>query len=326
VISSRSHPTLSIVMPSYNQARFLRRAIESVLVHTEVDLELLVFDGGSTDGSVEILESIDDPRLRFVSRRDRGQADAINQGFAMARGEIMAWLNSDDEYVPGALAFVIEHFRNDPDCLALYGDVDMVDESGRVLRRYPTKAWTSERMARKCHISQPSVFVRREVVETAGPLMLQLMLCLDYEYWHRIARDCPWQTVDRVLAHTRIYAETKTSSRRMRGIVEGCCVSRYYHGRLPLRWSVKYMCRRARLQPQRYLLTPAGWVRWLSIPMALSRRCCPDRTRSGWIRRLYEALDEAPRRMWDASVDRTSVPSGRTGLARPRLQVDETRA
>ncbi len=282
-------PTFSIVMPSLNQARFLARAIESVLVHREVDLELIVMDGGSTDGSLEVLRAIGDPRLRFVSRPDRGQADAINRGFARARGEIIAWLNSDDEYVPGALYHVARAFAEDPDCCALYGEVDMVDEDGRVLRRYPTKPWNTARMARKCYISQPSVFIKREVFETCGPLRRQLMLCLDYEYWHRVAANYRWKTLDRVLALSRIYPSTKTASRRMRGIVEGCCVSRHYSGRLPRRWIVKYMCRRARLQPGRYLTTPLGWLRWLAIAVGLPRRLDSAGSR-GWSQRFLREL------------------------------------
>lgn len=296
-------PIFSIIMPSFNQARFLSRAIESVLVHRDVDLELIVMDGGSRDGSLEILEAIDDPRLRFVSRRDRGQADAINRGFARARGEIIAWLNSDDEYMPGALYHVERAFSEDPDCCALYGEVDMISEDGRVLCRYPTKQWNRSRMARKCYISQPSVFIKREVYETCGPLHRNLMLCLDYEYWHRIAELYEWKTLDRVLALTRIYESTKTASRRMRGIVEGCCVSRHYSGCLPWRWVVKYMCRRARLNPRRYLATPAGWLRWLAIPAGLPRRLESSALRRGWSQRFLSTLAaggthaaQAPRR------------------------------
>ncbi len=292
--AQKRQPTFSIVMPSFNQARFLGRAIESVLVHRDVDLELLVLDGGSTDGSLDILRRIADPRLRFVSRRDRGQADAINRGFTQARGEIIAWLNSDDEYVPGALYHVEGAFAADPDCCALYGEVDMVDEEGRVLRRYPTKAWNDTCMARKCHISQPSVFIKREVFETCGPLHLHLMLCLDYEYWHRVAQLYPWKTVDRVLALSRIYARTKTASRRMRGIVEGCCVSKHYSGKLPFRWTIKYMCRRARLQPKWYLGSPAGWLRWLAIAPCLAGRLQQVEAARGWSQRFLQELAVAP--------------------------------
>ncbi|HEB60617.1 MAG TPA: glycosyltransferase, partial [Phycisphaeraceae bacterium] len=279
---------------SLNQARFIRRAIESVLLHHHVELELIVIDGGSTDGTLEILNSIDDPRMSFISGKDRGQADAINLGFSRARGDIVAWLNSDDEYVPGALEHVEKIFREDPDCCALYGQVDMIDEQGKVIRRYPTKPWNPSHMARKCYVSQPSVFIRRDVYETCGPLHTNLMLCLDYEYWHRVAQICHWRTTDRLLALTRIYPSTKTASRRARGIVEGCCVSRFYSGRLPLRWSVKYMFRRARLHPRRYLATPWGFLSWLSIPLFLPARIKPTDQPHGWSQRFLRQLESAP--------------------------------
>ncbi|MCK4871322.1 MAG: glycosyltransferase [Phycisphaerales bacterium] len=286
----KPHPIFSIIMPSLNQRRFIERAIDSVLVHDDVDLELIVMDGGSTDGTLEVLKKVGDPRLRFTSSPDRGQADAINRGFAQARGEVLAWLNSDDEYIPGALSHVADIFQHDPDCFSLYGQVDMVDEFGRVLKRYPTKPWNDKKMARKCYVSQPSVFLRREVVETCGPLLTNLMLCLDYEYWHRVADVYRWRTIDRPLALTRVYSQTKTASRRLRGIVEGCCVSRHYFGQLPLRWSIKYMCRRARLQPKRYFTSPKKLTAWLAIPLVMPRRVSPQAAPRGWTKRFLETL------------------------------------
>jgi hypothetical protein len=215
----------------------------------------------------------------------------------------------------------------------LYGEVDMVSEDGRVLRRYPTKSWNAAQMAQKCYVSQPSVFIKREVYETCGPLYRNLMLCLDYEYWHRVAELYRWKTLDRVLALTRIYPSTKTASRRLRGIVEGCCVSRHYSGRLPLRWVVKYMCRRARLAPRRYVLTPAGWLRWLAIAWGLPRRLQDD-VRRGWTQRfLLELGTQMPtparpqrRRPLPASPVAVSAAREQSPAPEPHVVVDGRRS
>src|SRR5437016_13220935 len=138
-------PLVSIVTPAYNQRRFLRRTIDSVLNQDYPRIEYFVFDGGSTDQSVDILQSYG-ARFFWVSQRDHGQSDAINQGLQRARGDILAYLNSDDILLPGAISKVVEHFRGHPDWDLLYGNAHTIDEDDRVLGEYPTAPSDFERL------------------------------------------------------------------------------------------------------------------------------------------------------------------------------------
>ncbi|MFL5540103.1 MAG: glycosyltransferase family 2 protein, partial [Longimicrobiaceae bacterium] len=164
-------PRVTIVMPSYNQARFLREAIDSVLTQEYPELELLVLDGGSTDGSVAILEEYGE-RLRFWSGRDRGQADAINKGFARASGEIVAWLNSDDRYVGGAIHRAVAELQRQPAAGMLYGNGEIIDEGGTLLGPFlsnqPFDLWTLVYLSD--YIMQPTVFMRADALREVGGL------------------------------------------------------------------------------------------------------------------------------------------------------------
>ena len=126
-------PKISIVTPSLNQAKFLEKTIQSVLAQNYSDLEYIIIDGGSTDGSVEIIKKYQDKIAYWVSEKDRGQSHGINKGFALATGDIFAWLNSDDTYMPGALHTVAEYFSKDSDLDFLYGDVNLINEKSIIL-------------------------------------------------------------------------------------------------------------------------------------------------------------------------------------------------
>ncbi|GAI25881.1 unnamed protein product, partial [marine sediment metagenome] len=128
-------PTVSIVTPSYNQAQFLEATMCSVLGQDYPRIEYTICDGGSTDGSVDIMRRHADRLAWWCSEEDKGQADAINKGFERSHGEILAWLNSDDLYIPGALSFVAEYFAAYPEVDVIYGDIDRIDENGGFLSR-----------------------------------------------------------------------------------------------------------------------------------------------------------------------------------------------
>jgi glycosyltransferase involved in cell wall biosynthesis len=207
---------VSIVTPSYNQGRFLRRTVESVLRQTYPHVEYVVIDGGSRDGSRDVLRSYGD-RFFWVSERDRGQADAINKGFARCRGEIRAFLNSDDVLEPDAVARAVAHFRAHPDWDMLYGEADYIDEDDRVTGRYETDDYSFDRLMRNCCVCQPAAFWTRRIAERVGPFNVQLHCALDYEYWLRIARaGGRIVRVPDLLASSRRYPETKTLSLRER--------------------------------------------------------------------------------------------------------------
>lgn len=200
-------------MPSFNQARFLREALDSVLSQPWPDLEVIVMDGGSTDGSVEILRGYGE-RISFVSERDRGQADAINRGFAKATGEIVAWLNSDDRYAPSAIPTAVAALSSHPDAAMVYGEGDIIDAEGRVTSRFgftqPFDLWALINVAD--YIMQPTAFMRTACLRAVGGLDESLHYGLDWDLWIRLG--CRWRLayVPALLAETREYGETKTST------------------------------------------------------------------------------------------------------------------
>ncbi len=125
-----SYPLVSVVMPSFNQAQFIRESIMSVLDQGYPALELIVMDGGSTDGTLEVLKSIDDSRMTWVSEKDNGQTDAINKGMRQAKGEILTYLNSDDLLLPGAVRFTAEYFETHPDVSVIFSDANLIRADG----------------------------------------------------------------------------------------------------------------------------------------------------------------------------------------------------
>lgn len=188
-------------------------AVASVLGQEQVDASLDVRDGGSTDGSVQILQSFDAPdaAYRWRSGPDGGQADAINRGLRDADGDICAFLNSDDMYLPGALQRVADHFASHPEVLVVYGNASVIDEAGRTLGPYPVEPWDAFRLQVTCFLCQPAVFWRRSVQERYGLLDATLHYALDFEFWLRLSREVPFfHLAGPPLAASRQHPETKT--------------------------------------------------------------------------------------------------------------------
>jgi glycosyltransferase involved in cell wall biosynthesis len=207
-------PLVSIVTPSMNQGRFIRNTIESVLGQTYPNIEYIVIDGGSSDETLDILRSYGD-RLSWISEPDEGQADAINKGLRQARGEILAYLNSDDVLLPHAVERVVDYLRQRPVCDLVYGDADYIDEDGQVTGAYPTAEYSFSRLMYDCCICQPAAFWRAEVRDVAGEFDARLHYAMDYEYWIRVDRS--GLTIEHLaerLAQSRLYPETKTLSAR----------------------------------------------------------------------------------------------------------------
>jgi glycosyltransferase involved in cell wall biosynthesis len=211
--------SISVITPSYNHAEFLGRTIESVHSQRgEFRLEHIVVDGGSTDGTVEILESSAHP-IRWVSEPDDGQADALNKGLAMATGDVVGWLNSDDVYEPGALAEVAGVLAAEPETRWAYGKVRIIDRDDREIRRWITayKNWkmrrfSFRRLLAENWISQMGVFWRRRAGEEVGPFRKDLHYCMDYDFWLRLAERWPGRFLPRYLAAFRWYAESKSGA------------------------------------------------------------------------------------------------------------------
>ena len=182
-----SLPRVSVITPSFNQAAFLEETIQSVLSQDYPNLEYIIIDGGSNDGSVEIIRKYADRLAYWVSEKDAGQADGINKGLARATGEVVAWLNSDDLYQPGAIHAAVEILQAFPECGLVYGDVLSVDAKGQALNLTHYDDWGLEELLKFRIIGQPAVFMRRSVLDQAGLLDTRFHFLLDHQLWIRMA-------------------------------------------------------------------------------------------------------------------------------------------
>jgi glycosyltransferase involved in cell wall biosynthesis len=282
-------PRLTVITPSLNQARFLPRCIDSVLSQGYGNLQYLVLDGGSTDGTVDLLRSYG-AVLEWCSRPDRGQAAALNEGFRRADGEVLAWINSDDQYLPGAFVRAMRCLEEHPEAGLIHGRANIVDERGRRIGPYPTFAFHRPDLARKCYVCQPTVFLRRSTVEQAGLLNEHLDICLDYEWWLRIGRQRPMVFCDHILAVTRHHRQTKTASRRLRALVEAGYLMRHHFGRASWRWSAKWVVHRWKLRRSRFLVPALGWAAALRSARRYRRRFDGRWAPSPYGRRLLRHL------------------------------------
>ncbi len=237
-------PLVSIVTPSFNQGKFIEETIKSVLSQDYPHLEYIVIDGSSTDGTVEILKKYED-RMQWKSEPDLGQADAVNKGFLRAKGEILGWLNSDDTYTPGAVSTVVEHFLRNPEIIMVYGNAHFIDEDGNVTGNYPSERFRLKQLAERCFLSQPTVFIKREVFGKIGLLDIKLRTCMDYEYWIRVGQSYPETAIaylkEKFLANARNHSESKSAKLREIHYKEAMETAKKYFGSVPSFWMVAYM-------------------------------------------------------------------------------------
>lgn len=210
-------PQVSIITPSYNQAQFIGATIASVLSQA-VDLEYFIIDGGSTDGTVDILRAQTDPRLHWVSEKDSGQANAINKGLARATGEFITFINSDDVLLPGAMAFALEYFTAHPQADLIYGDVNLVDAAGGLLRVSPSVPYSlPAALTGAMTVMQQGSVWRRRVTERIGGMDERLHYVFDAEYWLRAAlAGFDVRYVPGVRAEFRMHGASKSVSQARR--------------------------------------------------------------------------------------------------------------
>ncbi|MEL3888632.1 glycosyltransferase [Ferrovibrio sp. MS7] len=209
-----ARPLVSIITPSFNQARFIAATIDSVLGQTYDNIEYIVMDGNSTDGTVDILKRYD-ARVRWISEPDDGQTDAINKGMALAKGDILAYLNSDDVLEPTAIAEVVAYFTENPAVDMVYGEALYIDEDGAEIGRYNTQPYTNDALVYDCMICQPAAFWRRRIASIVGPFDAALHYAMDYDYWLRMRKlKASITHVPRVWARSRLHADTKTIGQR----------------------------------------------------------------------------------------------------------------
>jgi glycosyltransferase involved in cell wall biosynthesis len=231
---------VSIVTPSFNQGQFIGRTLQSVSDQRGVEIEHVVFDGGSTDNTVEVLKNAVPP-VRWVSKKDNGQTDAVNKGICATDGEIIGWLNSDDIYYPGAVAQVVAFFEAHPEVDAVYGMADHIDLQDHAFEPYPTEPWDFERLQETCFICQPALFFRRRVVEQHGLLDESLNYCMDYAYWLRLGKaGVRFSYLEKKLAGSRLYADNKTLGARVKVHREINHMFKKIFGEVPDRWLFNY--------------------------------------------------------------------------------------
>ena len=209
----KNFPKISIVTPSYNQAGFLERTILSVLNQNYPNLEYIVIDGGSTDGSVEIIKKYEKYLAYWVSEKDKGQSDAINKGFQKSTGEILAWLNSDDTYLSGTLFKVVKAFQENPNADLIFGNIYHVDEKDQRIGElrftkfdFPTLIYESG------NLHQTGAFWTREIYDKVGGINPKYRFCMDFDFFCRIAEKGNLVFIKDHLANFRIHKDTKSST------------------------------------------------------------------------------------------------------------------
>jgi glycosyltransferase involved in cell wall biosynthesis len=207
----RRWPRITVVTPSYNQGRFIEETLRSVLLQGYPDLEYMVIDGGSTDGSQSIIRQYEPWLSHWVSEPDRGQTHAINKGLTRATGEIVAYINTDDWYLPGALAAAALEFGLRPEAAMVYGTASIVDEAGRELSRWEAKPFDLKTMLTSGSIvPQPATFFSRSIVAGLGYLNEDRQMIMDYELCTRIGARYPTVCLPRTLARFRAHPQSKT--------------------------------------------------------------------------------------------------------------------
>ncbi len=245
-----TQPLVSIVTPSYQQARYLEETIQSVINQDYPRIEYLVVDGDSTDGSQKIIQRYADRITWWVSEPDQGQTDAINKGFSHASGQVYAWLNSDDTYQPGAISQAVAYLLEHPEAGLVYGDCDFIDSSGKVIGRFNAQQTSLRRLQRGgVYIPQQAAFWRAELWKQVGPLDPSFYFAMDYDLWVRLAQVAEVHYTPQPWANFRLHGDTKTISaddrcwpemlrvhRREGGSLFSWIYARYYLRRLISPW------------------------------------------------------------------------------------------
>lgn len=213
-MESPSRPLVSIIIPSYNQGRFIRETIESCLIQDYRPIEILVMDGGSKDETVAVLESFEAPELQWWSEPDRGVVDAVNKGLARAGGDILSIQSSDDLFLPGAVSAAADALHAAPDAGLVYGDVELIDENSRVIGvDLQPEFDLAEYLCRFQYVPQPGTFFTRRAMETAGGWRDSVSYAADADLWMRIASRFPVRKLSRRVGRYRYHADQRDTQR-----------------------------------------------------------------------------------------------------------------
>lgn len=231
-------PLVTVVIPSFNQGQFLGKAIESVL-EQDIPVEVFVVDGGSTDGSVDLIRQWEGRLSGWRSHPDAGQAAAINEGIAQGSAPYVAWVNSDDWLLPGGLRHLVAALASNPDAPAVYGRAwNIAHPSGRKYAVW-VEPFSEPRLAVRCIVSQPATLIRRSAWESVGGVDESLQMAMDYDLWWRLyKRFGMLQFVEDFVAVNREHDATKTSKFRRLHYREAMAVVARHHGKVPWKWWV----------------------------------------------------------------------------------------
>jgi glycosyltransferase involved in cell wall biosynthesis len=206
---------ITIVTPSFNMGRYLEEAILSIVTQAFADIEFFVFDGGSQDDSRSIIEKYKDKIAYRVSQPDGGQAAVIKAGLDMAKGDVFAWANADDRYLPGTFRYVSEVFTTHPGVDILFGGWNFIGPEGEIIDTRWLKGFTLRKLRTGSHVPpQPAVFLRTEAVRKAGGINAEMRHAMDYDLYVRIAREGNIFVTDRVLGDFRMHKDSKTQSEK----------------------------------------------------------------------------------------------------------------
>lgn len=207
-----SLPLVTVVTPSFNQAPYIERTILSVLDQDYPNLEYIVVDGGSTDGSLDIIKKYSDHISSWISEPDLGQTDAINKGFSRGNGQILAWINSDDTYNPGAVREAVQFLQEHPDVGLVYGDANFINAQDAVIGTFPAAQTDRTRLLQGyVHVPQQSAFFRSDLWKKIGPLDPSFFFAMDYDLWVRLSALAPLVYLPKkIWANFRLHDDGKT--------------------------------------------------------------------------------------------------------------------
>lgn len=221
----------SIVTPTLNRKDYLQECIESVFEQDYRDIEHVIVDGGSTDGTVPMLQSLNERygnRIRWISEPDHGISDGVNKGFQMVTGDVINWIGSDDKLAKGALSMVARYFDENPTTLWIYGSYDMIDAKGEFLQRRKATEFSYGRFLRSGYICGPSLFVKTELIRRVGPVREDLLYAMDFDWCLRMAGIAEPHKLDPVLTYFRWHPGSVSMGRRMVQLDEGLAISMAY--------------------------------------------------------------------------------------------------
>jgi glycosyltransferase involved in cell wall biosynthesis len=238
---------LSIVTPSYNQGKFIKKTFESILDQDiDFELEYILVDAVSTDETTKIVEEFI-PKFKakniefiYICEKDTGQSNAINKGWKLATGDILAYLNSDDFYEPNVLQKVMDYFIHNPKIKWAYGGWNLANETGKTHKTIQHQNYKHESLLNYCNIGQPSCFFRKQLIEEIGMLNEELHLTMDYDLWLRFATKYPAGIMNFIISNMRYYPDAKSGKKTKHQLLEGLILSCGYSKSLSFRRMVQY--------------------------------------------------------------------------------------